>query len=79
MNTEVLEILIGFWNFPWSIMVLKCMKNVYFKLCKLFSYETFDILEDLIKNVEVQTWKIFKRVDRGSKGIFQISCGEFQF
>ena len=52
MNTEVLEILIGFWNFPWSIMVLKYMKNVYFKLCKLFSYETFDILEDVIKNVE---------------------------
>ena len=29
------------------------MKNVYLKLCKLFSYKTLDILEDLNKNVEV--------------------------
>ena len=32
-------------EFSWSIMVSKCMKNVYFKIYKLFNYETVDILE----------------------------------
>mgnify|MGYP004710871111 CR=1 FL=1 len=44
------------------------MRDVYFKQCKLFSYETLDISEDLIKNVEMEfvivwndnCWKMFK-------------------